>query len=915
MSDSSYNTNDKITAIDWNGQHFVLTARDEITDGSFSYAYSSDGVSWTKSNFYPNVTTQNPYSVKFLGDKFLVTGNLISSSINASGNTVTQNCIIDIIDGQYPVTIPTNLTGNTIVYDIECNLEQQHRIVFPKTIALVLGNTISYTFDQGNTWTNIINSPFSNVVNDAVWNGKIWVSVGEGSENTISTSLDGVHWVGRGNYIFSSSCKGIDWSPQQKNFVAVGSGMNIVATSMDGIYWRGTNTTLFSSGGNDIKWNGHIWVAVGTSSGSTIAYSFDSITWSYSPVSFQSSGLSLYYDGVIWTAYGSDPSYNIATSSDGMNWTLSYVSGANELMFTMPTGLFVDPSLNIYPNFTYPIKDCGTLSSINKYIHNNSDRGCVQIQPISIACGSGSHSIAYSIDGIQWIAINNSLFSHCNRAIWNGSLWVAVGQGSYWVATSPDGLNWTGRNSVLMTECYDIAWNGSCFVAVGAAGSSRMATSPDGIVWTSISISSVFSVSIHSIDWTGYVWLAYGEGTNTTAISYSQDASIWVPTPTPNLCVIDCYNFLIGGLIDSSASSYQGTDIHANAFDASFNNTITRWSSENSNYDSSGNYIGSSVTQGISGEWLQVNLNASFSCSNYYIVFSIVDGSAIPHSWSFLGSSDGISWDLLDTFNYGTSTPPNNNWKYPFICLPLSINPIQVASYSYYRIVFTSNFGAGNVSVAELSLFNSGEQQSTIHIRPVILKDVILHPTRILSVDGTVPNIYRITDLSCNLIRSGVIHNGQYVNNIMYGLTTEPSASLFDGENHVILSISGEISYISNVASNTNLNFDNSMNGVSISSINGGGSAACYNSKFILIDSSYGILNNNVPPLFYSNNLSSLFTTIKGLASNSGYGFVVSPNRIYLNDNEQLSLITPKFYDSELSSHTSISFNVYKSNE
>lgn len=905
MPDSSYNTYDKITSIDWNGQYFILTARDEITDSSYAYAYSTDGKTWTTTNFYPNVTTHNPYSVKFLGDKFIATGNLISSSLNVSGNTITQNCIIDIIDGQYPVSIPTNLTGNTIVYDIERDLEQPHLIVFPRTTALALGNTIAYTIDQGITWTNA-SSPFSNKANDAVWNGKIWVSVGEGTGNTISTSLDGMNWIGRGNYIFSSVCNGIDWSPEQKKFVAVGSGTNHIATSMDGIYWRGTNTTLFSVG-NDVKWNGKIWVAVGFSSstGNTIAYSSDAISWTYSAISFQTSGSRLYYDGTIWFAYGTDPSYNIATSSDGINWVLSYVAGANELMITLPTGLFADPSLNLYPNFPYPLKECGTVSAINKYVHNNSDRGCVQIQPISLACGSGANSLAYSIDGIQWIAINNSLFSHCNRAVWNGSIWVAVGQGSYWVATSQDGLTWTGRNSALMSECYDIAWNGSVFVAVGV-GSSLMAKSVDGITWTSISIQSVFNTRIHAIEWTGTAWLAYGSGINTTAISFSQDASTWTPTTTPNLCVTDCSNILTSvGISSSNASSSQGSDIVANIFDGSF---TTKWSSTGSNYDGSGNYIGTSVTGGVWGEWLEVQLNSSTSCSNYYVSFSIVDGSAIPHSWTLLGSSNGSSWNVVDTFNYGTSTPPNNDWKYPFVCLPLAIN---TANYSYYRIVFTSNFGAGHVSMSEFVLFNAGSQQLSLHIRPVILKDLILHPTRILSVNGVVPNIYRITDLSCNLIRSGVVHNGQYVNNIMYGLTSEPSAIAFDGENHIVLSTNGEISYVSNTASNTNLNFDNSMNGVSISGVTGGISAACYNSKLVLVGSSYGILNNNIPPVFHTNNLISLFTTINSVASNSGYGFVVSANRIYLREDEQLSLVTPKYYDSALSSDTSISFNVY----
>jgi hypothetical protein len=913
MPDTSYNTYDKTTSIDWNGQQFILTARNEITDGSFSYAYSSDGISWTKSDFYSNITTQNPYSVKFLGDKFIATGNLISSSVDSCGNTITQNSIINIVDGQFPLSIPTNITGNAKIYDIECNIEHPNCVLFPRTTALALGNTISYSTNQGTNWQNISSSPFSVSVNDAVWNGKLWVAVGTGSTNTLATSLDGFTWTGRGNSIFSSSCNGIDWCPLQKIYVATGSGTNVIAVSMDGIYWRGINSTLFSSGGNDIKWNGSIWVAVGsTSNGNTIAYSHDALTWNYSTTSFQTSGTRLYYDGSMWTAYGSDPSYNIATSSDGIKWTLSYVSGANALMFNMPTGLFADTSLNLYPNIPYPLYNCNIISSINKYVHNNSDRGYAYIQPISIACGSGSNSLAYSIDGIQWSAIKNSIFTQCNNAIWNGTLWVVVGKGNYWVATSYDGISWTGQNTSLMTECYDIAWNGSHFVAVGI-GSSLMAKSTDGMTWTSVSISSIFSVSIHAIEWTGRIWLAYGEGINTTAISASLDASIWTPTPTPNLCVIDCYNFLNGGLLDSSASSQQGTDIPANAFDGSFNSTITKWSSAGTNYDISGNYIGTSVTQGISGEWLQVELNAPRSCSSYYIIFSIADGSAIPQSWSFLGSTNGSAWTTLDAFNYGTSTPPNNAWKYPFVCLPLAVDSGLVSAYSYYRIVFTKTFGADHVRVAELVLFEGSEQQSTLHIRPIVLKDLILHPTRILSVDGAIPNVYRITDLSCNIIRNGVVHNGQYVNNIIYGLTSEPSASIFDGMNHVVLSTNGEVTYLSNTASNTNLNFDNSMNGMLISGVTGATSAACYNCKFILIGSSYGVLNANSPPKFYPNNLSSLFTTVNGLASNSGYGFVVFPNKIYLNEDERLSLVTPKFYDSALSSGTSISFNVYKS--
>jgi hypothetical protein len=154
--------------------------------------------------------------------------------------------------------------------------------------------------------------------------------------------------------------------------------------------------------------------------------------------------------------------------------------------------------------------------------------------------------------------------------------------------------------------------------------------------------------------------------------------------------------------------------------------------------------------------------------------------------------------------------------------------------------------------------------------------------------------------------------HGYYANNIVYGLSSPPTATTFDGTNHIVFSASGEASYLSNTASNTHLNFDNSMNGMAIYGLSGEIYAACHNRKFILAGSYYAVFNEFVQPRFYPNNLSSLFTSIKGLASNSGYGFVVSPNKIYLQNDERLSLVTPKFYDSALSSDTSISFNVRK---
>ena len=922
----SYTNTDKLSTVDWNGQNYILTARDEITGNAFTYAYSLDGVNWNKKLFNSDITTHNSYSAKFLGDKFIIAGNLASSYTDSSGNPISKPCLINVVDGSYQVAIPTNLDVSSVVYDIERNLEQPHKIMFPRTTLLSLGNSISYSTNFGKNWTTTASSLsiFGYGVKDAVWNGKVWVAVGAGASDTIATSLDGNNWVGRGNTIFANSGNGIDWSPTHRKFIATGSGTYKIATSMDGIYWRGVNTTLFDYG-NDVKWNGNVWVAVGNNglAQGTIAYSYDGDNWNYASQSFVNICYRVYWNGTCWIALGDNypANTNIGTSLDGISWTFSYNPGATSVSMDIPTGQFPDSSFNFYPGFSYPIYN-NTFEYIERYVHNRSDKGTAMIQPLTIACGSGSTSLAYSLDGIQWTAVNSSFFTtRCNKAVWNGVLWVAVGAGSYWVATSYDGVSWTGQNSALMTECYDVAWNGSYLVAVGVNNTSAaLATSSDGITWTSVSIGSVFSAKIHAIEWTGNVWLAYGSGTNTTAVSSSLNASSWTPTSTPNLCVVDCSNLITNYYSDASSSSFQGTNTPAKAFDGSFNATPTKWSSDTLKYDlMDGHYVGSAVTNGISGEWLQVQLTSPQVCTNYYVVLSVADGSSNPQSWTFLGSNDQSSWTTLDTFYYG-SDAPNNDWGYPFVCLPLSIAS-NTTAYSYYRLVITSTFGydATWVSIAELVLFNSGGKQLDRYIRPILLKDLILHPTRILSVDGAYPNVYRITDLSCNFIREGIVHGGKFVNNTLRGLSNEPSATVFDGYNHIVCSASGEVSYLSNAASYGNLNFDVSLNTVAISpGITGAINTACYNCKFVLLGGAsgsitYGLLNDNIPPTFYSTNASSLFSSIYGLASNSGYGFVVPSNRIYLQEDERLNLVTPKFYDSALSSDTSISFNVWKS--
>jgi len=976
---SAFINNDKVLSLDWNGAFFILTVRNEIS-ASINYLYSADGRNWTSQTLPPSLTSSNPYLAKSVGDKFLIGGNLVSS-----GNSA----LINVMDGTKKNILYT--ASGQLIYDIEKNLEYRNTITFPKSQLLAFGGVladtakIAFSYDQGNTWTSSANSAavFSSTVNGAVWNGRVWVAAGAGG-NTLATSLDGNTWTGRGSYAFSSQANAVQWSDQLQHFVAVGAGGNTMAFSQDGVYWYGSNPGIFSAA-LDVKWNGRIWVAVGVPlvSRNSIAYSTDGLTWS-TPAQgnlFSVQGTEVVWNGSTWLAIGQDASSNnVAMSQDGMNWTMfvdASLSGyptaiyadKNNTILTTSTQILVSAN-NILPNNTLysntyqasAILNDGTkylfggtasggnaiqqyygvgtalrniafsnFSVVNGLASNNANRGVATIPPLTIACGTGTCSLAYSPDGIQWTAIPNAFFGTAYSAAWNGQVWVAVGDpsgtsGTYWCATSYDGILWTGSDNNLLSISYDIEWNGQVFVAVGIqSGAGAIATSPDGFTWTAVSgISSIFTTSVHSILWTGAVWLAYGSGGNTSAGSSLKNASVWTPTSTPNLAITSGTPISTAGATITESLT---TGTAAYAFDGSFNATLTEWTTSiTPTYSGTGSYAGATTTtydtsSTLSGEYLNLALGSPVTLQYYYMVFSLADASAIPASWALLGSSDGTTWALLDQVQFPSASYPTNNWKYPYLAIPCNLSTNSTA-YQYYQWVFPTNFGATYISVADIQLFGSLVLSNPVPLKPILLKNTVLHPTQLLHVDGLgVLNIYQMTDLSGNVNRTGYI-NGANVNNTLFGLGTGlVTGSAFDGNNHIVVANNGSISYLSNTASISTLNFDTSYNGSVIQSNLTTVNTACYNTKFILLGGTgsspitYNVMNNNPISTWYPTvGTSDIFTTVYGLSSNSRYGPVVCPNTIHLLQNDQLRVVTPKFYNSSINPDTSITFNYRPSN-
>ena len=160
------------------------------------------------------------------------------------------------------------------------------------------------------------------------------------------------------------------------------------------------------------------------------------------------------------------------------------------------------------------------------------------VNTFTVAGGSGTNQLAYSIDGITWTASTsgNAVFTtRCNALGWNGTKFVAGGEGTNQLAYSSDGITWTAStsgNAVFTTRCNTVAWSGTKWVA-GGEGTNQLAYSSDGETWTaSTSGNGVFTSFCWAVAWNGTKWVAGGQGTN--QLAYSSDGETWTASTSGN---------------------------------------------------------------------------------------------------------------------------------------------------------------------------------------------------------------------------------------------------------------------------------------------------------------------------------------------------------------------------------------------
>ena len=319
--------------------------------------------------------------------------------------------------------------------------------VIDRTVAVGAGtNFVSYSTQNGTTlatqagaatWT-ALTTIFTTSGWAVAYGGGMWIAGGEGT-SSLAWSYDGITWTGIASGVgnFGTRCRGVAYgeiSGIGGRWVAVGVGTNSIIYSNDGVNWsipaQGvTAGGIFTTGGYGICWDGSLFWAVGQGT-NTLASSPDGIIWTgygqaadgganHSP--FSTAGYGIAYNGSQYVAMGIG-GMTMAYSSNGTTWTAAAAppfTQGNAVCWGAPNGNIVTPGTDITPRW------------------------------VAVGIG-GSHTIAYSTNGINWTGAGVTMFpaiSGGNGVCFNGTLFTAVGTkgaGSFTAAYSHDGATWVG---------------------------------------------------------------------------------------------------------------------------------------------------------------------------------------------------------------------------------------------------------------------------------------------------------------------------------------------------------------------------------------------------------------------------------------------------------------------------------------
>ena len=416
-----------------------------------------------------------------------------------------------------------------------------------------------YSYD-GKNWNLVTGTTFLFGAYAVGFNGIMWVAVGYGNGST-AYSYDGITWIIGSGATFSNN----DFT---------GNG----AVAWNGIRW------VVTSGTNNA-----------TATTTPILYSSDGITWTAAASPANIAGCGMVWNGVRFIAGVSQPTVTqqIYTSNDGISWTAATTNAFGNTCNCVAWSINQPNNYQQLTNVAIqqPLIACGygrntlaySLDGINwkglgtSVFSSLCNCSCWNGK-LWVAGGTGGAGpvgiLAYSYNGINWnIANQNILNTNIYQIVWNGTLFVAVGNGTtYSIAYSYDGITWLAptqtKASLGMSIVYCVAWGQQYFVAGGSGGGAinNIAYSLDGINWTAY-VLGLSTTRILAVICGDSTWVIAGQSSTSNPTAYyttsaPTSSGIWtlsfgVPSATAGqvLCLsygIYPFNSTTGGTIYST---------------------------------------------------------------------------------------------------------------------------------------------------------------------------------------------------------------------------------------------------------------------------------------------------------------------------------------------------------------------------
>jgi hypothetical protein len=371
---------------------------------------------------------------------------------------------------------------------------------FYGTAAAALGYAFTY---QG----PVTGEAFRAIPRDIVYNGSIFVMVGDGAQ--LSTSSNGTTWTAtkalQSTGWGKSDCKAIAWSGSL--FCVVGSDGK-AATSSDGVTWTyqsGLSESTFGARtSSGIIWDGSKFVTIGSLGG--IATSPDGVTWTYRVCPGGNSNSKIAFNGtnyvitgysstrvyrttdlityvpfdpdgdsrssaIAWSGtaflFASEEEDDIYSSTDGISWI--FRRAAWRLLTNEPEEInkiywsgteFVIAGL---ANGTNRPTFATAPADVSSFTIGVSVFGSTTGNASAIVKGSGGYVFGGAVGSTPVLSRSTSLVG-------------TYTQNTQFNQSSPITTYWTPE------IVYSAAWNGSIYLITGSTGIA--ATSPDGVTWT-----------------------------------------------------------------------------------------------------------------------------------------------------------------------------------------------------------------------------------------------------------------------------------------------------------------------------------------------------------------------------------------------------------------------------------------------